>query len=323
MMKRSNCLSALLLTALLLTGCASGQATGQPQTEQSQAERPHTEIVMGENGTFTSTYAGISHACIIDLPEQPEHAPLIMMLHGYCHDAESFRSELHFEQPANARGYAVAYVTGAPDPNDSTSGNGWNSGLGAEGNPDTEFLSALTNDLQEIYTLDSQRIYAVGYSNGAFMTHRLAMEAQDTFSAVVCVAGMMPKKIWDNRNERNAVGFFQITGEKDNVVPKHSDGSAERSPAPAIEDVMQYWADSNGLAQSGTEEIGNGSQLTKYSADGTQRQVWHLWVKNGRHSIPSEQYNGIDAAALILDYLDTQNQTFLTGQTKESLREDS
>ena len=305
-MKRSKCLSAMLLPALLLTGCASA-----PPAEQ-HTERPHTEIVMGENGAFISTYAGISHACILDLPVQPEHAPLILMLHGYSHTAESFRSELHFEQPANQRGYAVAYVTGAPDPNDATSGNGWNSGIGAEGNPDTAFLCALANDLQETYALNSDRIYAVGFSNGAFMTHRLAMEAQDTFSAVVSIAGMMPKSIWDKRNEQNAVSFFQITGEKDDVVPKNSDGSAKRAQAPAIEDVMTYWADSNGLTKTETGEIGNGSLLTTYTADGTQRQVWHLWVKNGRHSVPGEQYSGINTAALILDFLDLQGKTKLT-----------
>ena len=324
-MKRTAVILAMLM---LLTGCASGGADSTQNANSTPAEtaaetsagtapetdvkpavieaEPLTDVVLGENGAFICTYAGISHACIADLPEQAEGAPLILMLHGYSGTAESFRSQQHFEVQANARGYAVVYVTGAPDPNDPTSGNGWDSGLGQAGNPDTAFLKALAAYLQETYQLDRKSTYAVGFSNGAFMTHRLAMEAADTFSAVVSVAGMMPKQIWESRNAENTVGIFQITGEKDDVVPKNSDGSAKSAQAPAIEDVMDYWAESNGLDEQGSEEIGNGSQLTKYSGSGTQKQVWHLQVKNGRHSWPSPDYTGIDTDTLILDYLDTQ-----------------
>ena len=323
--------TAIVLAMLLLTGCASGGTGTEPAAETAPAEssiseqaetepaesslpaepavieaEPLTDVVQGENGAFTCTYAGISHACIADLPEQAEGAPLILVLHGYSGTAESFRSTQHFENAANPRGYAVVYVTGAPDPNDPTSGNCWDSGLGQAGNPDTAFLKSLALYLQETYKFDPQRTFAVGFSNGAFMTHRLAMEASDTFAAVVSVAGMMPKQIWESRNSTNSVGVFQITGEKDDVVPKNSDGSAKTAQAPAIEDVMDYWAESNGLSGQGSEEIGNGSELIRFAGSDSQKQVWHLRVKNGRHSWPSPDYTGIDTDTLILDFLDTQ-----------------
>lgn len=329
-MKQTAIVLAMLM---LLTGCASGGTAPEPAADTAPAEsslsaeitaepaaepapadsapaviepEPLTDVVQGENGAFTCTYAGISHACIADLPEQAEGAPLILVLHGYSGTAESFRSTQHFENAANPRGYAVVYVTGAPDPNDPTSGNCWDSGLGQAGNPDTAFLKSLALYLQETYKFDPQRTFAVGFSNGAFMTHRLAMEASDTFAAVVSVAGMMPKQIWESRNSTNSVGVFQITGEKDDVVPKNSDGSAKTAQAPAIEDVMDYWAESNGLSGQASEEIGNGSELIKYTGSDSQKQVWHLRVKNGRHSWPSPDYTGIDTDTLILDYLDTQ-----------------
>lgn len=326
--------AAIILSVLmLLTGCASGGTVTEPAAETVPAEssrsdeaaadsmlaessisaeppvieaEPLTDVVQEENGAFTCTYAGISHACVADFPAQTEGAPLILVLHGYSGTAESFRSAQHFEAAANPRGYAVVYVTGAPDPNDPTSGNGWDSGLGQAGNPDTAFLKSLALYLQETCQLDPNRTFAVGFSNGAFMTHRLAMEASDTFAAVVSVAGMMPKQIWESRNGTNSVGVFQITGEKDDVVPKNSDGSAKTAEAPAIEDVMDYWAESNGLSEQGREEIGNGSELIRFAGSGSQKQVWHLRVKNGRHSWPSPDYTGIDTDTLILDFLDTQ-----------------
>ena len=136
------------------------------------------------------------------------------------------------------------------------------------------------------------------------MAHRLAMEASDTFSACVSVAGLMPVKIWDARNEVNAVSFFQISGEMDDVVPKNSDGSAKYAKDPAIEDVMAYWSDSNGLDRCESEEIGKGSVLTKCRSEETPDQVWHLEVKNGRHSWPDAKLNGFDTNRLILEFFE-------------------
>lgn len=258
-----------------------------------------------KENTYSSSFDGVTHRFVLVLPEECEGAPLVVMLPGYGNTAESFRTTVHFEQDAGPRGYAVVYVTGARDPNNSISSVGWNSGIGAEGNDDVGFLTALTAWLQKEYGLDDRRTFAVGFSNGAFMVHRLAMEAGDTFSACVSVAGMMPAKIWQARNEVNAVSFFEIYGEKDDVVPKNSDGSAAYAKDPAIEEVMSYWAASNGLDRCETEEIGNGSVLTKCGGSQTAHQVWDLVIKNGRHSWPAPELNRIDANALILEFFQT------------------
>ena len=136
------------------------------------------------------------------------------------------------------------------------------------------------------------------------MTHRLAMEAQDRFAAFVSVAGLLPDCVWKERRERSSVRFFQITGEKDDVVPKNSDGSAAYSKAPAIEDVMEYWAVSCGLEKKDSVRIGNASVLTKYKSDERPQQIWHLVISEGRHSWPDERYSGINTNTLILEFLE-------------------
>ncbi len=257
----------------------------------------------GDN-KFTCTFDGIGHDLIIDLPEKTEGAPFVIMLHGYGNTAESFRSAVHLEKEANARGYAVIYVTGAPDQDDATSAPGWNSGIKEGGNRDVEFLRALAAFLQDKYSFDKKRTYAAGFSNGAFMIHRLAAQGGDTFTAVASVAGFMTEYVWDNKSGSNDIGFFQITGQKDNVVPKNSDGSAKHNSAPAIEDVMAYWAGSNGLDTKAEEKIGKkDSTLTKYYGD-SKKQVWDLFVIDGRHSWPDEKLTGIDTNKLILDFFD-------------------
>ena len=196
------------------------------------------------------------------------------------------------------RGYTVVWVTGTPDPAVRTSATGWRY---ESGGTDVAFLSALAEAVQRDYHTDETRTCAVGFSNGAFMAHCLAAEAGDSFSAVVSVAGTMDVSVWENRPETCQVSFLQITGEKDAVVPKNSDGSARYARDPAIEDVIAWCAD--GLSLCETIPIGHGSTLTCYTDDSTRRTVWHLQVKDGRHSWSSERFTGIDTNALILDFL--------------------
>ena len=294
-MRKRLFLTIVLAVTLAVNSCAQAAAES----------RALSDIVNLKNNCYSCSFEGVKHDFILYLPEKAEGAPLVVLLPGYGNTAESFQNSTHFEQTANKEGYAVVYVTGAPNPNDPVSAVGWNSGIGTEGNDDVAFLASLAEALQEQYALDKTRIFAVGFSNGAFMTHRLAMEAGNTFSAFVSVAGLMPEKVWDDRKGKNDISFFQITGEKDDVVPKNSDGSAEYAPAPAIEDVMTYWAMSNGLEKCESEEIGKGSILTKYRSDEKKNQVWTLFIKNGRHSWPNEKRCGIDANSLILAFFET------------------
>ena len=263
------------------------------------------DIALQEVGHWTCRFDGVAHDFIVDLPENPEGAPLVLMLHGYGQTAESFRLATGFEKDAVPEGYAVVYVTGAPNPNDRTSSTCWNSGYVDSPNRDVEFLTALSAYLQQEYGLDSSRTFAAGFSNGAFMTHRLALEANDIFSAVVSVAGMMPEGVWNARPAECRVGLLQITGEKDEVVPKNSDGSARYSKAPAIEEVVEYYAAANGLTEEESLELGKASLLTEYSGKDPGPQVWHLVVKNGHHSWSAEQFTGINTNRLILQFLET------------------
>ena len=279
-----------LICCAVLSGTATGCAA------KAEPVRLPENTVQTSGFTYTCSFDGIQYEYTLDLPEQTDDAPLILMLHGYGDTAQGFRTSSHLQKEANAAGYAVAYAGG---------GLGWNCGLEAEGNPDTDFLVGLAHDLQAKYGLDAKRTYAVGFSNGACMVHRLAMEAGDTFSACVSVEGMMPERIWNARGAQKAVSFFQITGEKDTVVPKHSDGTADHTPAPAIEDVLAYFAEAGGLTQTAQSEIGNGSTLKKYTKPGSSAQVWELLIAGGGHTWQSRS-SGIDTNTLILEFLETQ-----------------
>lgn len=241
---------------------------------------------------------------LLEAPQQQKGAPLILALHGYGESAEGFRSKTHLDEAAKERGYGVAYVQGLPNATDATSASGWNSGISPDGNDDVADLTGLVKYLCKSYGYDQNRVFVVGYSNGAFMAHRLAMEAPDVFAGAISVAGKMPEMIWEERKEQSDISFFQVTGSKDDLVPKNSDGSAKYAKDPAIEDVLTYMVNSNGLELSSEEEIGKGT-LSIYTGEGKHTTVWDLVIKDGRHSWPEESICGFDINSLILDFCDS------------------
>lgn len=294
-MKVTKTAAFLLFAAIFLSGC-----------EQKKAEKLRLQDISCIGGNkYSCTFDGVKHDFIADMPDNTENAPLVIMLHGYGDSAEGFRNSIRFEEKANPLGYAVVYVTGAPSPRDKTSANGWNSAAVPFDNKDTEFLVSLAEYLQKEYSLDKDRIYAAGFSNGACMMHTLAEKADDTFSALASVAGYMQKSIWDKRKGSD-ISFFQLTGENDDFVPKEWDGTAETNPAPSIEKVMEHRISSINADLSESHEVGNGSVLNIYENPKTHRQIRELTVKGGGHSWYSEKYNGFDTNELILDFFETQ-----------------
>ena len=288
--RRYSAILFLLALALLLSaGCSTTNTL--------------CDITSISDNRFSCTFGSVEHDFIIELPTDPEGSPIVLMLPGYGGTAESFRQDTEFHVQANSLGYTVVYVTGSPDPNDKTSATCWNHNADENGNNDVEFLTALASYIHTTYKTDSERCFAVGFSNGAFMCHRLALEASDTFAEVVSVAGSMSENPWRSRPKRNNVGILQMTGEKDDVIPKKSDGSARYSRSSAIEDVIDYYISSNNLGNEISESIGNDSTIIKYSGDHSDVYVWHLLVDDGRHSWSAESITGIDTNALVLEFL--------------------
>ena len=281
---------------MVLAGCMSVGKKAKPELE---------DIVYSNDTDFSCTFEGVLHDVILCVPDSTTDAPLVIMLHGEGMTAGTFKDETSFDGTAMPRGYGVAYVTGSRSLNDAAGGFGWDTGTDERNNKDAEFLEALAGYLQEKYRFDSSRTFAVGFSSGAFMAHRLAAES-NAFAAVVSVAGKLPESIWEKRPSSLSVGVFQVTGEKDEAVPQRQNGTDKHTTDPPIEDVMEYYASADGASETVSEDIGKQSVLTKHTSVNTQKQVWELFIGGGGHSWYEEDLTGIDLNSLILDFLDTQ-----------------
>jgi polyhydroxybutyrate depolymerase len=122
-------------------------------------------------------------------------APLVMAIHGGGGGAifQADDGNYGLITKSETAGFIAAFPNGI-----SPAQNGmlatWNAGnccarARDENVDDVGFLRALVADLRSRVNIDPQRVYAIGMSNGAMMSYRLACEAGDVFHGIMAVSG--------------------------------------------------------------------------------------------------------------------------------------
>ena len=301
---KKGILCIFLVLSLLVSGCARQETEAAAPWEEnfSLAERI-TDVTTEDDLHYSCDYMGAQRKFTLYLPETTDNAMLVIMLHGAGESADGFALDTKLHETLVPAGYAVAYAESAFDAEDRTNSSGWNNGLKSSGNDDAGFLSSLARYLQKEYSLQTERCAAAGFSNGACMVHRLAVDPEGVFTDVVSVAGMMPELTWNGRPENVTVSVLQVSGTKDDVVPQKRNGIDKYTKAPAIEDVMAYYAAASGSVEPVTEPLSDQSELVRYTSPETCQAVWEVSIRDGRHSWVKEEYCGFVLNALILEFL--------------------
>ncbi len=233
----------------------------------------------------TIQYDGIERRYWLPLPEDlPNNAPLVFFLHGYRGNARGYM-ELGMNRVADAHGFAVCYPQGEKDRKDIPH---WNARLKISKIDDIGFLSALAVHLQREHTLDPDRTFTSGISNGGFMSYALVAEKPNVFKAAASVIGTMSGHTWEHRDAIKPVSILQISGLKDKIIPY--DGSMSPKGgwggAPSQDVIMEFWRTLN---ETKTEEVINLSEKTTahYHRDGVNgHEVWHYKIKEFGHRFP-------------------------------------
>ncbi len=119
--------------------------------------------------------------------------PVVLAFHGGLSRGQSMIHDCGLNEKADDAGFIVVYPNG-------TSQYGrlltWNAGnccgyAMRHKVDDVGFVRKLLDDLGATTSIDYQRVYATGYSNGAMMCYRLASELSDRIAAIAPVAGPM------------------------------------------------------------------------------------------------------------------------------------
>jgi len=234
------------------------------------------------NGSFV--YDGINRSWIVYLPDdyvQGQSLPLLLALHGYTQNGQSMMQFSNFNSVADAGNFVVVYPDGVD--------NSWNVGFaGGSTADDVGFLSALIDTLFHYYNVDLNKVYSTGFSNGGFMSYRLACEAGNRIAAIAPVSGTMTDGAYNGCMPYRQVPVMHIHGTSDFVV-SYTGGFGNKS----VDQVIEYWTGFNNCPASPVIEnlpdiVAEGSTVQRYtwSPCDQETEVVLLKVINGGHTWP-------------------------------------
>jgi len=228
------------------------------------------DIAIPNTEQCTMFRGGLLREFIIYVPQsyasQTSPVPLLFSLHGYTSRAEWNYDYTGFQDVADNNGFIAVYPQGSIF--SSTGETHWNVGGWTTGSTtdDIDFLNSLIDYLPLNYSIDLNRVYSTGMSNGGFMSYHLACNLSTKIAAIASVTGSMTNKTYNDCDPKHPTPVLQIHGKLDGTVPY-----AGNSGMKPIEEVMDYWVNYNGCnltpTQTQIEDAngdGYGGTLTQY-----------------------------------------------------------
>jgi polyhydroxybutyrate depolymerase len=268
---------------------------------------------MGEATRHVSTVGGRQRTFIEYVPKTLKPgAPLLFVLHPSGGDAASMRqySNYEFDELADKHGFLVVY----PDGFDNT----WNDCRG--GSPfsskrlkidDAGFIKSLLNHKVTEHAVDRRRVFAAGWSNGAQLAYRLALEYPEDFAGVAAISASVPaKENLDCGQVDRPIPVMIVNGTADPINPFRGGmvnlGGAKLGNVLSSEDTAKYWAKLLGVTdppQIATLPHKGGRTSVDsmtWVKDGTPVVILYS-VQNGGHAMPLEGED-LDSPVAIWDF---------------------
>ncbi|KIY66261.1 carbohydrate esterase family 1 protein [Cylindrobasidium torrendii FP15055 ss-10] len=162
---------------------------------------------------------------------------------------------------------------------------------------DLQFVWDILAHLRAKYCINSARVYAAGFSNGAGFLDTLACNATvgGEFAAFAPAAGVYyTEPDGACKPARNTTPFLEFHGMKDTSAP-YDGGKGHGGKLPSIEDWLDLWADRNGCGNKPTQsdfEEGKVHHLS-YECKGEQGKgaLQHWRVDDMGHVWPAKHPN--------------------------------
>jgi polyhydroxybutyrate depolymerase len=206
----------------------------------------------------TVTSIGGSRPVRIDAPPSYRHGqamPLVLLLHGYQSSGAMVERYFDLTPLADRLGFLYAHPDGSTD---ATGNRFWNaSGACCDfensGVDDSEYLEGVIHQTESQYSVDPNRIYIIGHSNGGIMAYRMACDHAGTIAAIVSLSGGMLGQIAACQPSQ-PVSVLEIHGTADRVIPYAGRGGTGSRSIPSAPTSVREWASLDGCQLSVTDE---------------------------------------------------------------------
>ena len=113
--------------------------------------------------------------------------PLVVDFHGLAEGATLHSATSQFGTLGQKDGFIAVFPNGTGTPVH------WNT-TAQSGNQDLDFVTALLHQLESFQCIDTSRVYASGFSDGAFFVSLLACTMSNRFAAIAAVSGLQLDK---------------------------------------------------------------------------------------------------------------------------------
>lgn len=183
-------------------------------------------------------WGGVPRSYTVYVPrayDPSEPMPVIVALHGRGGNGRGMAYLSNFNELAEREGIILVYPDGL--------NREWS--YLDQGPDDTGFLTRLVDDLARDLAIDRQRVYVTGFSNGGFMTQRLACDAPDTFAAFASVGATLSPNFVGVCEGRPAVPILLMHGMQDPIVAWQGASYGGMVIAASMPDTAIFWAEHN------------------------------------------------------------------------------
>ncbi len=282
-------------------------------------ETPQPELAqrLAESGLVVHTIGG-SRPATLALPaghDPQTPLPLLMAFHGYSGYASMMDDFFEIPDRVNSKGFALVLPDGTPDDDGNRF---WNATGLCCGRTDTKpddvaYLSGLMEEAMTLAAID--RTYLMGYSNGGFISYRLACESLPGLAGIASIAGSS----FDDPTRCDGatpISVLQVHGDEDEVISIDGGSNPDLGPGshPAASELVARWANRAGCDMSpeslpaiGVSRFGNGTEttVTRYRdgcRDGVTIEFWT--VVGASHFIVTKD----DFVDRVLDWLFAQER---------------
>lgn len=267
------------------------------------------------------TVEGQNRSYIQYLPSDfnPDNSiPLVLSFHGGAGSASDQLELADLRNLSDAEGFVLVYPNAFPDSNNNQETN-WQVVTSGDlpftmPNPhdDILFIEQLINHLQNDLNIDSNRVYAMGYSNGGGFTFDLACRLNEKITGIGVVARTMYIESLNACSVSHPTPVITILGTEDYISPYNGAIYEGTLYYESAETVNDYWIEVNNLLQDyeltlipNTNTVDDSTvELYRWESEDQCIEMFHYKVLGGDHDWPGTIGNmDIISHNLIWDHL--------------------
>ena len=270
----------------------------------STPSSPATKLVAGEH-TRTIAVDDLQRRYRVHVPKNYDAAnstPVVMVFHGGGGNPENMVRLTGMNAKSDEAGFMVVYPFGTGKLADTllTFNGGGCCGFAMENKvDDVAFTRALLDDLATVVSVDTNRVFATGLSNGGIMSHYVASELSDRIAAIAPVGGPL---MMDAPNAKRPVPVMHFHGTGDEFAPfkggfgKGGAGGKGVTDFKSVNHTIQSWVKANGCKPEPEivalpDKADDGMKCTRKTWSGGRdgSEVVLIEIENGGHTWPGNE----------------------------------